>query len=82
MNALESVVPNAEHRFCVMHLFNNMQNVHKGQALRTLLWLAARSTTEWEFNKHMTKMKEVTINTSYSNLSLFTQVYNIRCFFM
>ena len=59
MNALEKVVPNAEHRFCVMHLFQNMQKDHKGQALQSLLWLAAMSTTEWEFNKHMSNMKEV-----------------------
>lgn len=59
INALEVVVPNAEHRFCVMHLYQNMNKEFKGVALRQLLWKSARATTEWELNLHMNKMKEI-----------------------
>lgn len=59
MKALDEVVPGAEHRFCVMHLYQNMHKIYKGVALRHLLWLAARSTTKWEFNKHMAQMEKV-----------------------
>lgn len=52
-------MPHAEHRFCVMHLFQNMHKEHKGIALRHLLWKAARASTRWEFKLHMNNMKEV-----------------------
>ena len=45
-----------------VNIFAQFQNMHKefkGVALRQLLWKAARSTTDWEFNLHMNKMKEV-----------------------
>ncbi|KAK1358164.1 hypothetical protein POM88_051420 [Heracleum sosnowskyi] len=56
INALENVVPNAEHRFCVMHLYNNMVKDHKGRGVRDLLWKAARASNEYMFNKHMTAL--------------------------
>ena len=59
INALTTVVPNAEHKFCVMHLYRNMYKDHKGVGSRTLLWLAARSTTEFMFKKHMSELKKV-----------------------
>ena len=42
-----------------MHLYQNMHKEFKGIALRQLLWKSARAITEWEFNLHMNKMKEV-----------------------
>ncbi|XP_074347057.1 uncharacterized protein LOC141685879 [Apium graveolens] len=59
INALEAIVPNAEHRFCVMHLYQNMHKEFKGKTLRQLLWKAARASTDWEFNLHMNRMKEI-----------------------
>lgn len=59
INALESVVPNAEHLFCVMHLFQNMVKEHKPGALKDFLWLDARASTAWEHKLHMNKIKEV-----------------------
>lgn len=59
INALTEVVPNSEHRFCVMHLYRNMVKDHKGIILRKLLWLAARATTDYMFNKHMNELKKV-----------------------
>ncbi|XP_074337149.1 uncharacterized protein LOC141674321 [Apium graveolens] len=61
INALEEVVPNAKHIFYVMHLYQNTHKEFKGVALRQLLWKAARSTTDWEFNLHMNKMKEIAV---------------------
>lgn len=59
INALESIFPNAEHRFCVMHLYRNMWKDHKGIGVRMCLWLAARATTDYTFNKHMEELKKV-----------------------
>ncbi|XP_074376912.1 uncharacterized protein LOC141718430 [Apium graveolens] len=57
INVLEAVFPNVEHRFCVMHLYRNMWKEHKGIGVRMYLWLAARATTDYTFNKHMQEMK-------------------------
>ncbi|XP_074352049.1 uncharacterized protein LOC141691210 [Apium graveolens] len=59
VNALTTQVPNAEHRFCVMHLYMNMYKDHKGVGCRSLLWLAARATTDYMFNKHMTELQKL-----------------------
>lgn len=59
VNALEKQVPHAEHRFCVMHLYKNMYKEHKGIGVRKLLWCAAKSTTNYYFNKHINDMKKV-----------------------
>lgn len=52
INALTNVVPNAQHKFCVMHLYRNMYVNHKGIGCRALLWLAARATTEYMYSKY------------------------------
>lgn len=59
MNAVETIFPNAEHRFCVMHLYRNMWKDHKGIGLRTLLWKSARSTTDYLFEKNMAELNKV-----------------------
>ena len=46
VNALESQVPEGEHRFCVMHLYKNLQKEHKCIGVRSLLWCASRATTD------------------------------------
>ncbi|XP_074362844.1 uncharacterized protein LOC141703148 [Apium graveolens] len=59
IDALEAVFPNVEHRFCVMYLYRNMWKDHKGIGVRMLLWLAARATTDYTFNKHMEELKKL-----------------------
>ena len=54
-------MPRAEHRFCVMHMYKNMWKEFKGIGVRQCLWAAARSTTDYMFNKHMDEMKKVYI---------------------
>jgi len=43
--AVEQVFPEAEHRFCVRHLYSNFQQHFKGETLKNQLWMCARSTT-------------------------------------
>jgi hypothetical protein len=39
------VWPDAEHRFCVRHLYQNFQRAgHRGEVLKNELWTIARST--------------------------------------
>ncbi|XP_074343713.1 uncharacterized protein LOC141687377 isoform X2 [Apium graveolens] len=58
VNALESHVPEAEHRFCVMHLYRNLHKEHKSIGVRRLMWCAARATTEYFFKMHMDELKK------------------------
>jgi len=54
---MEQVFPDAEHRFCVRHLYSNFQQHFKGEILKNQLWICARSTTIMEWNNNMEHMK-------------------------
>ncbi|XP_074327963.1 uncharacterized protein LOC141665879 [Apium graveolens] len=48
INALEGVVPNAEHKFCVMHLYQNMHKEFKGLiVVKCHEWLMVKPKTQW-----------------------------------
>jgi len=55
--ACSKVFPEAEHRFCVRHLYNNFQQHFKGENLKIQLWKYARSTTVDQWNRNMEKMR-------------------------
>lgn len=65
VNALESHFPEAELRFCVMHLYNNMKSISKGLGISKTMWLAARSTTDYFFNMNMESIKKVQLFLKY-----------------
>ncbi|XP_012828829.1 PREDICTED: uncharacterized protein LOC105950054 [Erythranthe guttata] len=44
LDAVEEVLPNSEHIFCVMHLYCNFKVSHKGLTLKNILWQAARAS--------------------------------------
>ncbi|KAL2455280.1 MuDR family transposase [Abeliophyllum distichum] len=54
VNAIGSLFEHAEHRTCVRHLYNNFSSLHKGLALKNLLWATARATTipQWLEQMH------------------------------
>ncbi|KAL6219455.1 hypothetical protein ACLB2K_007214 [Fragaria x ananassa] len=51
--------PNASHRHCVRHLYNNFKAKHPGEGLKQLVWNAARSSTKVWYNKHMDELREL-----------------------
>ncbi|XP_062013910.1 uncharacterized protein LOC133730285 [Rosa rugosa] len=51
--------PNAEHRHCVRHLYNNFKAKHPREELKQLVRNAARSSTVVWFNKHMADLREL-----------------------
>lgn len=57
--ALDNLVPAAEHRFCVMHLYRNMPKEFKSTGVKKLFWFAARATTDYYFNRHMLNLSKV-----------------------
>ncbi|CAL9007263.1 unnamed protein product [Prunus brigantina] len=56
--AIETLLPTAEHRMCVRHLYSNFRTEHGGLALKNILWAAARATTIPWYEAEMDKMKE------------------------
>ena len=49
--------PNAQHRHCVRHLYNNFKYKNPGEGLKQLMWKAARSSTKPWYNKHMEDLR-------------------------
>ena len=58
IKAVTKIFPDAEHRFCVRHLYQNFQKAgHKGEVLKNNLWSIARSTNYPKWQHHLDKMK-------------------------
>lgn len=45
INAIERLLPTAEHRHCVRHMHNNFRQKFKGKSLKDKMWAVARATT-------------------------------------
>lgn len=58
INAVDAIFPDAEHRFCVRHMYQNFNAVHKGETLKNDLWACARSSNIPRWNKALEKIKE------------------------
>ncbi|CAL8994512.1 unnamed protein product [Prunus brigantina] len=58
IHAIETLLPIAEHRMCVRHLYSNFRTEHGGLALKNILWAAARAITIPWYEAEMDKMKE------------------------
>ncbi|KAL0392824.1 UNVERIFIED_CONTAM: hypothetical protein Sradi_2505200 [Sesamum radiatum] len=56
LEAVSSLAPNAEHRFCLRHMYNNFKGKFKGQELKKLFWKAAST---YNVKQHLRWMKEI-----------------------
>ncbi|GJY46117.1 hypothetical protein Tco_0435180 [Tanacetum coccineum] len=56
--ALEKLFPHAEHRYCVRHIYENMNLTWKGSEYKEMLWKCASSTTTVMFEKNMQELKD------------------------
>jgi hypothetical protein len=54
--ALVELLPDAQHRFCVRHLYNNFRKQYPGKKLKELMWRTAKATY---LNAWMAAMKEI-----------------------
>jgi hypothetical protein len=61
MPALDTVIPMADRRICVRHLYANFQDLerHKGLALKEKLWAATTAYTPHEFTTRMEELKKL-----------------------
>ncbi|XP_024164251.1 uncharacterized protein LOC112171277 [Rosa chinensis] len=58
----ESIIPLADHRFCVRHLWTNFTKLFPGKAMKDQLWAIAKSTTLAYFHKEMVLIKQMDPN--------------------
>ncbi|KAL4555620.1 hypothetical protein LXL04_038244 [Taraxacum kok-saghyz] len=54
--AIAQMFPNAEHRFCIRHIHENMKREWRSKEHKELLWKCAKATTVPEFNRLMQEL--------------------------
>ncbi|KAL5564403.1 hypothetical protein UlMin_027567 [Ulmus minor] len=64
VQVLGELLPEAEHRFYVRHMFNNFSKKHKGKALRTEVWVAVKATIVAAFTTIMDRIKALDVDAS------------------
>ncbi|KAF7139509.1 hypothetical protein RHSIM_Rhsim07G0151200 [Rhododendron simsii] len=57
IDSVSTLFPNASHRFCVRHMYNNFKGEFKGLVMKEILRKATRATTVPHFIKAMEEMK-------------------------
>jgi len=62
VSAIQDLLPTAEHRFCMRHLYANFRKRFSGQKLKILMWKAVRSTHPVVWERVMLTIKELNID--------------------
>ncbi|XP_061991204.1 uncharacterized protein LOC133709465 isoform X2 [Rosa rugosa] len=57
--ACEAVLPLADHRYCVRHLWTNFNKLYPGKVMKDQLWAIAKSSTMAYYTKEMVLMKQL-----------------------
>ncbi|XP_015952913.1 uncharacterized protein LOC107477416 [Arachis duranensis] len=70
--ALQEVMPRVSHRFCVMHMWQNLNKGWKDKELKGALWQCARAMTDLEFNNAMAYVKRINVG-AWEYLSSYEQ---------
>ncbi|KAE8208357.1 hypothetical protein CF327_g7125 [Tilletia walkeri] len=56
MNAVENLIPNAQHAYCCYHLAANLKK-HHGAATQPFFWRCVYATTKTEFDRHLANLR-------------------------
>ncbi|KAL4291677.1 hypothetical protein GQ457_14G022030 [Hibiscus cannabinus] len=59
IDAVSTVIPECEHRFCARHWFANWKKLHKNLELHKLFWSCSKATSEADFRKQAAAVGEV-----------------------
>ncbi|KAG8387956.1 hypothetical protein BUALT_Bualt02G0075100 [Buddleja alternifolia] len=86
LEAISKLAPQAEHRFCLRHMYNNFKGRYKGQQLKNLFWKAAST---YNVRQHLRVMREIqrispkrgSEVTAYEWLCNIPSTHWARCFF-
>ena len=58
-NAMETLFPTIEHKYCVRHIYNNFEVNHMGMELKSVVWRCAGTTSVREFERGMKHLKSL-----------------------
>ncbi|XP_076950639.1 uncharacterized protein LOC143623679 [Bidens hawaiensis] len=75
LNAAALIWSNAEHRNCSRHIYANWHKTYKGDDLKELFWIAARSYSMPDFKKAIREMRQVNADATEALLK-----QNPKCF--
>ncbi|XP_023736423.2 uncharacterized protein LOC111884348 [Lactuca sativa] len=59
LQAIGTLYPCAEHRFCLRHIHENMKKMWRGKVFQDMLWNCASTTTIQEFNHAMEELRKL-----------------------
>ena len=59
LQAIGTLYPCAEHRFCLRHIHENMKKMWRGKVFQDMLWNCASTTTIQEFNHAMEDLRKL-----------------------
>lgn len=59
METFRLLIPGADHRFCMRHLYANFKVLFKGKDLKDLVWAAACSFTVQHWEENMQKIRAI-----------------------
>ncbi|XP_017441060.1 uncharacterized protein LOC108346492 [Vigna angularis] len=59
---ISKLLPRAEHKFCMRHLYANFRKRFSGQTLKNLMWKTATSTYPQAWEREMLSIKEVNVD--------------------
>ncbi|GJX59171.1 hypothetical protein Tco_0290561, partial [Tanacetum coccineum] len=62
MKVVKDVMPNAEHRLCARHIYENFRKQYPGLEFRQFFWAASKASYPWFFNKIIDKIKSANPN--------------------
>ncbi|XP_071739657.1 uncharacterized protein [Rutidosis leptorrhynchoides] len=73
--AMARIYPQAEHRYCMRHIYENMRGQFKEPLIKDLVWKCATRTTREEFNETMEELKK----SHFSSRSVCDMLLNNVC---
>ncbi|KAK9290403.1 hypothetical protein L1049_008572 [Liquidambar formosana] len=80
VDTFKVMMPGADHRYCLRHMYSNFKEKHKGQDLKDLMWKAASCYTVHEFETHMEAIKKVSVDAYNWLLTNHPSVWSISHF--
>ncbi|XP_073050537.1 uncharacterized protein [Primulina eburnea] len=58
INAIKKIYPNAKHRYCAWHRYNNFKSLFPGPKFRNKFWAAVKATNVFDFKDIMDEIKQ------------------------
>lgn len=56
--ALSEVLPMADHRYCVQHMYNNFKKLYRGKVLKDMLWKISGNTNRALYERYLKELED------------------------